>query len=131
MLTCTLMSAGRLEELAKQKYISLETYKKNGQPVGTPVWFMIDNSIVYVVTRLTTGKVKRLRNNPVVRIAPSGYSGEPKGEWIDGKARFVEGPEAERAIQMRKKKYGLQARLVSMFAYSKEQTAVIAIELSS
>ncbi|HEV8404625.1 MAG TPA: PPOX class F420-dependent oxidoreductase [Nitrososphaera sp.] len=125
------MSADRLEELAKQKYISLETYKKNGQPVSTPVWFMIDNGLVYVVTRLTTGKVKRLRNNPVVRIAPSGYNGEPKGEWIDGKARFVEGAEAGHAIQMRKKKYGLQARLVGMFAYSKEQTAVIAIELSS
>jgi PPOX class probable F420-dependent enzyme len=91
---------------------------------------MIDNNLVYVVTRSTTGKVKRLRNNPAVRIAPSGYSGDPKGGWMEGKARFVEGAEAERAIQLRKKKYGLQARLVGMFAYSKEQTKVIAIELS-
>jgi len=125
------MSAGRLEELAKHKYVSLETYRKNGQSVSTPVWFMIDNSLVYVVTRLNTGKVKRLRNNPSVRIVPSSNRGQPKGEWIDGKARFVEGPEAGRVIQMRKEKYGLQARLVSLFVYSKEQTVVIAIELSS
>ena len=125
------MGAGRLEELAKHKYISLETYRKNGQPVSTPVWFMIDNNLVYVVTRLNTGKVKRLRNNPAVRIAPSSNRGQPKGEWIDGKARFVEGAEAGRVIQMRKEKYGLQARLVSLFVYSKEQTVVIAIELSS
>lgn len=124
------MSADKLAELAKHKHINLETYRKSGQPVSTPVWFMIHNNLVYVVTRSTTGKVKRLRNNFAVRIMPSGFRGEPKGEWIDGKARFAEGDEAERAIQLRKKKYGLQARLVGMFAYSKEQTKVIAIEIS-
>lgn len=124
------MSADRLAQLAKHKYIALETYRKSGQPVSAPVWFMIDNNLIYVVTRSTTGKVKRLRNNPAVRIASSSYNGDPKGEWIDGKARFVDGAEAERAIQLRKKKYGLQARLVGMFAYSKDQTTAIAIELS-
>jgi PPOX class probable F420-dependent enzyme len=122
------MSAGRLEELTKHKYINLETYKKSGQPVRTPVWFIVDSELVYVVTSTDTGKAKRLRNNPSVRIVPSGYNGEPKGEWIYGKARFAEGSEAERAIQLRKKKYGLQARLTGMF---REASAVIAIELSS
>jgi PPOX class probable F420-dependent enzyme len=122
------MSAGRLEELAKHKYINLETFRKNGQSVRTPVWFMIDNNRVYVVTSADTGKAKRLRNNPAVRIAPSGYNGEPKGEWIDGKARFAEASEAELAIQLRKKKYGLQARLLGMF---RGASTVIAIELSS
>src|SRR5919197_2252317 len=122
------MSAERLAELSKYKYINLQTYRKNGQPVGTPVWFMIDNNLVYVVTSADTGKAKRLRNNPAVRILPSGYNGEPKGEWIDGKARFAEGSEAERAIQLRKKKYGLQARLVGVF---RGASTVIAIELSS
>jgi PPOX class probable F420-dependent enzyme len=122
------MAAGRLEEIAKHKYINLETYRKKGQPVRTTVWFMIDNNLVYVVTSADTGKAKRLRNNPAVRIVPSGYNGEPKGEWIDGKARFAEGSEAERAIQLRKKKYGLQARLVGVF---RGASTVIAIELSS
>lgn len=124
------MSRGsRLEELAKHKYINLETFKKSGQPVRTPVWFMIDNNLVYVITSADTGKAKRLRNNQAVRIVPSGFNGDPKGEWIDGKARFVgEGSEAERAIQLRKKKYGLQARLAGMF---RQATTVIAIELSS
>jgi PPOX class probable F420-dependent enzyme len=122
------MSAGRLEELTNHKYINLETYKKSGQPVRTTVWFMVDNNLVYVVTSTDTGKAKRLRNNPSLRIVPSGFNGEPKGEWIDGRARFAEGSEAERAIQLRKKKYGLQARLTGMF---REASAVIAIELSS
>ena len=120
------MSASRLEELAKHKYINLETYKKSGQPVRTPVWFMVDNNLLYVVTSADTGKAKRLRNNPSVRIVPSTYNGEPKGEWIGGKARFAEGSEAQRAIHLRKKKYGLQARLVGMI---RNASTVIAIEL--
>lgn len=121
------MVADKLAELAKHKYINLETYKKNGQPVSTPVWFMIDNNLVYVVTSSDTGKAKRLRNNPAVRIMPSGFRGEPKGEWIEGKARFAEGTEAEHAIQLRKKRYGLQARLAGMI---RGASTVIAIELS-
>lgn len=120
------MSASRLKELAKHKYINLETYKKSGQPVRTPVWFMVDNNLLYVVTSADTGKAKRLRNNSSVRIVPSSYNGEPKGEWINGKARFAEGSEAERAIQLRKKKYGLQARLVGII---RNASTVIAIEL--
>jgi len=121
------MGADKLAELANHKYINLETYRKNGQPVSTPVWFMIDNNLIYVVTSSDTGKAKRLRNNPDVRIMPSGFRGEPKGEWIEGKAKFAEGAEAERAIQLRKKKYGLQARLVGMI---RGTSTVIAIELS-
>ncbi|HEX7032246.1 MAG TPA: PPOX class F420-dependent oxidoreductase [Nitrososphaera sp.] len=120
------MAADKLAELSKHKYINLETYRKNGQPVSTPVWFMIDNNLVYVVTSSDTGKVKRLRNNPAVRIMPSGFRGEPKGEWMDGKARFAEGAEAERAIQLRKKKYGLQARLVGII---RGASTVVAIQL--
>jgi len=121
------MAADKLAELSEHKYINLETYRKNGQPVDTPVWFMIDNNLVYVVTSSETGKVKRLRNNPAVRIMPSGFRGEPKGEWIEGKARFAEGSEAERAIQLRKKRYGLQARLVGII---RNPSTVIAVELS-
>lgn len=121
------MGADKLAELANHKYINLETYRKNGQPVSTPVWFMIDNNLIYVVTSSDTGKAKRLRNNPDVRIMPSGFRGEPKGKWIEGKARFAEGAEAERAIQLRKKKYGLQARLVGMI---RGTSTVIVIELS-
>jgi hypothetical protein len=121
-----------LDSLAKEKHIALETYRKSGEAVRTPVWCMVDNGLLYVVTRSHTGKVKRIRNNPKVRVAPSSFSGEPKGEWAEGTARFAEGEEAERAVQLRKKKYGLQARLVGMMSYSKfskGETTVIAIQL--
>jgi len=47
-----------LNEIESEKYISLETYRKNNQPVRTPVWFVIKNDLIYVVTRDQTGKVK-------------------------------------------------------------------------
>ena len=53
----------KLSLFLDQKYVNLETYKKDGTPVRTPVWFMIDNGIIYVMTREKTGKVKRLKNN--------------------------------------------------------------------
>ena len=48
-----------LEEIESEKYISLETYRKNEQPVRTPVWFVIKDNLVYVVTRSQTGKPRK------------------------------------------------------------------------
>lgn len=73
------MSSEKLAMFEGQKYICLETYKKNGQGVKTPVWFVISDGIVYVTTMNSTWKVKRLKNNKSVRIVPSNFKGEPKG----------------------------------------------------
>ena len=70
-----------ISTLSQYRYIKLETLKRNGIGVATPVWFTIDGSKINVVTRSQTGKVKRLRNNPNVRIAPCGMRGQLKGQW--------------------------------------------------
>ena len=57
------------KEIESEKYISLETYRKNNQPVKTPVLFVIKDNLIYVVTGDKTGKVKRLRNNLQVKFA--------------------------------------------------------------
>lgn len=107
--------------LSGQAYINLETYRRNGQPVATPVWFTIDynNKMVYVVTRTETGKVKRLRNNSKVRIMPCGMRGQSKGEWLSGKATFATPEQLEIALKQRNKKYGLKARLSGLFSRTK------------
>ena len=69
-----------LDQFLDQKYINLETYKRDGTPVKTPVWFVIDNDLIYVITRDSTGKVKRLKNNQDVQIVPCSFKGEPKNE---------------------------------------------------
>ena len=117
-----------LDQFLDQKYINLETYKKDGTPVRTPVWFVIDNDLIYVITRDSTGKVKRLRNNQDVRIGLCSFKGEPKGEWIKSKAENITGDEADKAIKIRKKKYGMFARLAGIFTAQKGNLMVYSIK---
>ena len=120
----------KLSLFLDQKYVNLETYKKDGTPVRTPVWFMIDSDIVYVVTREKTGKVKRLKNNQNIKIVPCSFKGKPESEWIKGIAQNVTGEEAEKAIKLRKKKYGFSARLTGLFSSQKGNPIVYSIKLS-
>ena len=117
-----------LERLTNEQYINLETFKKNGEGVKTPVWFVIDK-VIYVITRSKTGKVKRLKNNPKVRICPCSFNGTPKGEWITGTATRIEGDEAKKAISLRNKKYGFKARLAGVFTKNKGNLVVYSIKL--
>jgi PPOX class probable F420-dependent enzyme len=117
--------------LSGHAYINLETYRRNGQAVATPVWFTTDddNEMIYVVTRTKTGKIKRLRNNSKVRIVPSGIRGEPKGEWLNGKATFATPEELESALKQRNKKYGFKAKLSGLFSRTKGDLIAIKISL--
>jgi len=119
----------KLEPFLDQKYINLETYKKDGTSIRTPVWFVIDKNLIYVITRDSTGKVKRLRNNQNVRIVPCSFKGEPKNEWVKGAAEKITGEEADKAIKLRKKKYGMYARLIGLFTSQKGDLIVYSIEL--
>jgi len=118
-----------LEQFSEQKYINLETYKRDNTPIKTPVWFVIDNELIYIITRESTGKVKRLRNNQDVRTVPCSFKGEPKNEWVKGKAEMITGEEADKAIKLRKKKYGMFARLTGIFTSQKGNLIVYSIEL--
>ena len=118
-----------LDQFLDQKYINLETYKKDGTYVRTPVWFVIDNDLIYVITRDSTGKVKRLRNNQDVRIVLCSFKGEPKSEWIKGKAENITGDEANKIIKLRKKKYGMFARLSGIFTSQKGNLTVYSIKM--
>jgi len=88
-------------EIRGQKYISLATFRKNGQPVLTPVWFGEVNDKLYVMTSSRLGKVKRVRNNSKVKIAPCTARGKVTGPEFSGVARILplqDGPAARKAI---------------------------------
>ena len=119
----------QLEQFLDQKYINLETYKKDGTPIRTPVWFVIDTDLIYVITRDSTGKVKRLKNNQSVRIVPCSFKGQSKNGWVNGMAEKITGEKADKAIKLRKKKYGMSARLIGLFTSQKGNLIVYSIEL--
>jgi PPOX class probable F420-dependent enzyme len=122
-----------LSHLAGAKYINLETYRKNGQGVRTPVWFVErdkdDGSVLYVRTSDDTGKYKRVRKNPLVQIAPCDMRGTVKGKWIKGEARIAGEEEKLKAFKMLEKKYGLLYKMTRIFLLSKNYV-VIAIHVT-
>jgi uncharacterized protein len=98
-------------EIHNQKYISLTTFRKSGVGVNTPVWFAERDGKLYVVTEKKSGKSKRIRNNPNVKIAPCTFRGKIIGPEFAGKARILPpGEESAAARQVIRKKYWL-ARL--------------------
>ena len=115
--------------LAGEKYINLETYRKNGRGVRTPVWFVESSSILYVRTSDDTGKYKRIRNNPSVQIAPCDMRGSIKGEWVKGEARIASEEEKLKAFKMLEKKYGMMYKMTRMFRSGKNYV-VIAIRIT-
>ena len=118
----------RFNQFIDQKYLSLETYKRDNTPIQTPVWFVIDNDQLYITTKETTGKVKRLRNNQNARIAVCSMKGDIKSNWVDvGLEKIPEESNVEKIVKLRKKKYGFSARLVSMFTSQKGKTVAYSI----
>jgi len=109
----------KIEGFSNEKYINLQTFRKNGESVNTPVWFVILNDKIYVITKEFTGKVKRLKNNTDVKIAPCTLGGKLKGDWISGKAEFISESETEEIMKLRNKKYGFWSKMIGAFTTKK------------
>src|SRR5258708_37446072 len=121
---------------AGQKYLNLETFKKNGTGVKTPVWFAADPSAslnsndakLYVYTIGVSGKVKRVRNNPRVKIAPCDMRGGVLGDWVEARAEIVTGEEAAHGTRLLNKKYFPWKQLLGFFAaFSRRERIVFVI----
>src|SRR5438874_12490748 len=115
---------GRLEDLKGHKYCLLVSYRKNGQPMPSPLWFGTGNGKLYFQTSPTGYKVKRIERNAEVRVAPCTSRGKPLGPPFVGRARVLpdsEGAEAERWLQAN---YGLGRRLYSLFGNRVESVYV-------
>ena len=99
--------------LNDHQYMSLTTYRKDGTPKPTPVWFYDNNDTLFVLTNSDSYKVKRIRNNSDVQVAPCDARGSLLSDEIaTGQAQIVE-PHTERGQYMNEKliqKYGLLYR---------------------
>jgi uncharacterized protein len=104
--------------LKGHKYIALETYRKSGEAVRTPVWFAQEpvaneqgGTTVYVYTMDNSGKAKRIRRASRVRLAPSDGRGKPLGDWVEGEAIIGDAAAYEYGNSLMNKKYGLMKHL--------------------
>ena len=118
-------------DLGDAQYIALETFKKSGDGVVTPVWVAGMDGHLYVITQADSWKVKRIRNNSRVRIAPSDSRGNPTGDWFEGTARTLPLEDDEEARRRLEAKYGLQYKLFAlMYKVRRAQHDRVVLEIA-
>ena len=122
------MSDPKLAQFGGQKYMALETFKKNGEGVKTPVWFVLHNDALYVYTEADSWKVKRIRNNPRVRVAVCNIRGDVRGQWLDGTASIVDGDERLAADKLLDRKYFLKVIFNFLSRMNRHTRAMIRID---
>lgn len=99
------VSKSALEPFVDQNTVLLTTYRRDGTGVGTPVHIAVDGDRAFIRTWDTAWKLRRIRNNPEVEVAPSTVGGRPTGPAIRARARVLGGAEAKYAAEMLARKY--------------------------
>jgi uncharacterized protein len=97
---------GSLEDIARCKRTLLLTYRRDGTPVPTPVWAARDRGVVFVRSERSSGKVKRLRRDPRMLIAPCTVRGKPLGAPLEASARVLGVEEETVAERVLASRYG-------------------------
>jgi PPOX class probable F420-dependent enzyme len=101
-----------IEQFKGHNFLALETFKKDGTGVITPLFFVMHEGVLYMRSPMSSWKVKRMRHNPQVRVVPSDVRGEPKGAWVSGQAQIFHESEMAWVNKLVIKKYGLMKRLL-------------------
>jgi PPOX class probable F420-dependent enzyme len=124
-----------LEEFKGKKYLTLETYRKSGAGVRTPVWFAAapegaGGPKLYVYSTADSGKAKRIRRMGVVKIAPCDARGKVTGPWVEAHAAIVGGEEFDLGMRLLDRKYWPWKQLLNLTSrlFAQHQRVMIAIQ---
>ena len=104
-----------LQQLAGARYLRVTTFRRDGRAVSTPVWFLIRDGHLWARSAADSGKVKRIRNNPQVRIAPCTRDGTQSGPSIPAVATLVPRRECAATYRALLRRYGLTAQLYDLY----------------
>jgi PPOX class probable F420-dependent enzyme len=88
--------------LAEEPFISVTTFKRDGTAVATPVWCAGKDGSLLVFTEAGSGKVKRIRHDPHVTVAPCSFRGTPRGPAVEADATVAGGTKEVEALLARK-----------------------------
>ncbi|GAA1504190.1 PPOX class F420-dependent oxidoreductase [Dactylosporangium maewongense] len=99
------------KQLGDEAYIAVTTFRRDGTAVSTPVWVAPDGDALVIWTVADSGKVKRIRRDGAVTVAPCTVRGVPTGEAVPGHATILGADGGRTARELIKRKYGLRGRL--------------------
>jgi uncharacterized protein len=103
--------------LGDEKFISLTTFKRNGDGVASPMWVVADGAHLLVWTPADAWKVKRVRRDPRVTLVGCGRTGKVRDgrPVFGGTAEVITDPgDVARAETLIRRKYGLEYRVVTL-----------------
>jgi PPOX class probable F420-dependent enzyme len=101
-----------LKPYVPQKVVLLQTRKRDGSWVDTPVNIAVHGHCGYFRTPALASKNKRLRNFPEVRFAPCTWLGRPTGPAVRATTRRLTGEEAALAARLLNRKYPVLQRIL-------------------
>jgi PPOX class probable F420-dependent enzyme len=98
------------------RYLSVTSFKRDGTGIATPVWFVSDGSRLFALTDLHSAKVRRIRRNPGVLVAPCRANGRLRGEPVPARAEILTATsDLERVQKLLIQRYRLSYRVVMLF----------------
>lgn len=105
-------------ELSESRYALLRSFRRDGSPVDTPIWFAFDDGGVLFRTKVGP-KTRRLAARRDVELAACDYRGRPRpgaaaASWVPGRATVLCGADAERANRVLHRRYGWQWNIVPL-----------------
>jgi len=108
------MNDSAFSTLAGHQFVNLTTFRRDGRAVVTPVWFADVGGRLVVMTGADAGKVKRIRANGQVLLAPSDRAGKPLGAEFAARARVLGPTEHTAADAALTRKYGMMKRMFDL-----------------
>ena len=125
-----------LRRFEQQKTVLLTTFRRDGTPVGTPVSIVVHEGRAYFRTWDTSGKAKRLRNNPEVEVAPfRDRLGLPMGQGtrtgaaIRCRVRLLDAAEAKPIRRLLARKYPFLQRFLVPITHKIKRVHTLHYEL--
>ncbi|MEZ0092192.1 PPOX class F420-dependent oxidoreductase [Streptacidiphilus sp. EB129] len=130
----TTLDPSTLDALTRARYVSLTTYRKDGTPVATPVWHVVEDGLLYVWTEAASWKVKRLRRDPRVRVVACDVRGRvaPGAASAEGTGRLLDAEGVEKVRRLLARKYVL-ARVGDWWASltgRRRRHPIVAVEIT-
>jgi PPOX class probable F420-dependent enzyme len=125
-----------LNDFADQRYLSLETFRRSGEGVRTPVWFAAashpDGDLrLYVYSGADAGKTKRITRSAAVRIAPCTVRGTITGAWVEARASVVTDDEFDRGMQLLNRKYWPWKSMLDLLSRLRPTARRVMIEIQA
>ena len=94
------------------KYLSITSFKRNGAGVATPVWFVQEGGRLLVHTDASSGKIKRIRHNPRVLVAPCTATGRLLADPVPARAELLGDAEVGRVERLLARKYRIDLLVI-------------------